>query len=86
MAKVTPFACAAALAQAWAWGERAKKAMGDNDAETKKMPGVREGFLSKEHKSEILLRGLFQNGKKEPSKWVQDEKMPGMRESFPGEK
>ena len=86
MAKVTPFACAAALAQARAWGERVMKAMGDNDAEKKKMSGMREGFLPKEHKSEILLRGLFQNGKKEPSKWVQDEKMPSMRESFPGEK
>ena len=67
MAKVTPFACAAALATAKAWGERAKKAMDEcGNAETKKMPGMREGFLPKEHKSEILLRGLFQNGKKEP--------------------
>lgn len=45
MAKVIPFACAAALAQARAWGERVMKAMGDNDAEKKKMPGMREGFL-----------------------------------------
>ena len=48
MAKVTPFACAAALAQARAWGERVMKAMEDNDVETKKMPGVRESFFSDE--------------------------------------
>lgn len=81
MAKVIPFACSAALAQAWAWGERAKKAMGDNDVETKKMPGVRESFFPDEREPQILLQGLPANGKTKQKKW-DDKKVPGVREGF----
>lgn len=82
MAKVIPFACSAALAQARAWGERAAKTMGECDnAETKKMPGVREKFFPDEREPQILLQGLPANGKTKQKKW-DDKKVPGVREGF----
>ena len=66
MAKVTPFACAAALATAKAWGERAAKMM-DGSVYGKDVSHLREGVLWQE-KPRLLQQKVQMQSKERSSK------------------
>ena len=77
MAKVTPFACAAALATAKGWGERAEKAMGVNSGHRENLPGLRKCFYGKERDARILHKRVqAESGNK---KGADDDDLPDMQ-------